>query len=85
MSAKSFRQLLGVQPSTASTKDSVLLIIDAQGEYADGLLKVTNAATSRPAIEKLMKRYRADGGHIVHIVHEVSSECTIPPSIIRTG
>lgn len=31
--AKSFRQIIGVSPSTASTKDSVLIIIDAQNEY----------------------------------------------------
>jgi nicotinamidase-related amidase len=70
--ALSFRQLAGVPPSTASTTDSVLIIIDAQGEYATGHLKVTNTATSRPAIESLLKKYRAANGHIVHIVHEVS-------------
>jgi len=32
--AKGFRELIGVQPSTASVKDSVLVIIDAQNEYA---------------------------------------------------
>ena len=32
--AKAFRELIGVGPSTASTKDSVLVIIDAQNEYA---------------------------------------------------
>jgi len=72
--AKSFRQLAGVPPSTATTKDSVLIIIDAQNEYAKGALAVTNTATSRPAIEGLLKRYRAANGHIVHIVHEVSSK-----------
>lgn len=30
--AKSFRELVGVSPSTASTQDSVLVIIDAQNE-----------------------------------------------------
>lgn len=30
--AKSFRDFIGVPPSTASTKDSVLVIIDAQNE-----------------------------------------------------
>ena len=31
--AKSFRELVGIPASTASTKDSVLVIIDAQNEY----------------------------------------------------
>ena len=29
----SFREIIGMQPSTASTSDSVLVIIDAQNEY----------------------------------------------------
>lgn len=29
---KSFRQMIGVPPSTASKEDSTLIIIDAQGE-----------------------------------------------------
>lgn len=36
MSAISFRQLVGAQPSTASPSDSALIIIDAQNEYAKG-------------------------------------------------
>ncbi|BEI84777.1 hypothetical protein CcaverHIS002_0501780 [Cutaneotrichosporon cavernicola] len=70
--ALSFRQLAGIPPSTASISDSVLLIVDAQGEYADGHLKVTNIATSRPALHKLYERYRDGGGDVVHIVHEVA-------------
>jgi hypothetical protein len=31
--AKAIREILGAAPSTASTKDSVLVIIDAQNEY----------------------------------------------------
>jgi hypothetical protein len=30
--SKSFREIIGVQPSKASTSDSVLIIIDAQNE-----------------------------------------------------
>lgn len=70
--AKSFRQLAGIPDLTASTQDSVLVIVDAQGEYADGHLKITNVATSRPAIQKLYEKYRDAGGHVVHVVHEVS-------------
>ncbi|KAF2396376.1 Isochorismatase hydrolase [Trichodelitschia bisporula] len=68
----SFRNdILGVPPSTASPNDSTLLIIDAQNEYATGALKVSNLDISRPAIKTLLERYRAAGGHVVHITHEV--------------
>ncbi|MCJ1383939.1 hypothetical protein MMC17_007053 [Xylographa soralifera] len=67
---KSFRELLGVSPSTASTSDSALVIIDAQQEYASGLLKVSNASSSCAAIKSLLEKYRSATGAIVHIHHE---------------
>ena len=66
----SFRQLLGVPPSTASPFDSALLIIDAQNEYAAGALKVTDAETSGKVIASLLEKYRAANGKIVHILHQ---------------
>lgn len=65
-----FRQLLGVPPSTASPSDSALLIIDAQNEYASGKLTVTNAEPSGKIIADLLERYRAANGKIVHILHK---------------
>ncbi|GFF48266.1 uncharacterized isochorismatase family protein YrdC [Aspergillus lentulus] len=72
-SVQSFRQMIGVPPSTASTKDSTLIIIDAQNEYATGHLKTANVSLTRKAIATLLEKYRAggDGKNIVHIVHEV--------------
>ncbi|KAF2485117.1 Isochorismatase-like protein [Neohortaea acidophila] len=71
MSASSFRQLLGVPPSTASPKDSTLVIIDAQNEYAEGKLKVSNAGASRKAIAALLQKYRDADGKVVHVKHVV--------------
>ncbi|RGP72505.1 isochorismatase family [Fusarium sporotrichioides] len=68
-SATSFRELIGVQPSSASPTDSVLIIIDAQNEYAEGKLQVTNVAESRKVIAGLLEKYRAANGSIVHVVH----------------
>ncbi|KAF4464174.1 isochorismatase family [Fusarium albosuccineum] len=68
-SALSFRDLIGVPPSTASPTDSTLIIIDAQNEYAEGKLKVSNVAESRKVIASLLDKYRAAKGNIVHVVH----------------
>lgn len=70
MTALSFRQMLGAPPSTASPSDSTLLIIDAQNEYAEGRLQVTNASESRKVIASLLNKYRGAGGKVVHIVHK---------------
>ncbi|EME45822.1 hypothetical protein DOTSEDRAFT_71500 [Dothistroma septosporum NZE10] len=71
MSAKSFRTLVGASPSTASVSDSTLIIIDAQNEYAEGALKVTDAPSTRKAIAGLLEKYRSGGGKVVHIKHTV--------------
>lgn len=70
--AQSFRQLLGASPSTATTSDSVLVIIDAQNEYADGLLKVEDVSSTRSAIASLLHKYRSAGpaANVVHVLHD---------------
>merc|ERR1711934_1277199 len=65
------RSMLGIQPSTASTSDSALVIIDAQNEYANGLLQVTNVDQSRVAIASLLQKYRDAKAPVIHVVHEV--------------
>ncbi|OXG24466.1 isochorismatase hydrolase [Cryptococcus neoformans Tu259-1] len=69
--SKTFRQHLGITPSSASTDDSVLVIIDAQNEYADGILKTAEIDSTRKAIKALLERYRKSSAPIVHVVHEV--------------
>ncbi|KAH8158064.1 hypothetical protein CIB48_g10190 [Xylaria polymorpha] len=68
--AKSFRQTVGVPPSTASTSDSILVIIDAQNEYATGLLKTENLESTRAANAALLQKYRVANAPIVHVVHK---------------
>jgi nicotinamidase-related amidase len=69
-SATSFREIIGVPPSTASPKDSTLIIIDAQNEYAEGKLKVKNVDKSRKAIANLLEKYREAKGNVIHVVHQ---------------
>ncbi|ADV25060.1 isochorismatase [Cryptococcus gattii Ru294] len=68
---KTFRQHIGIAPSAASTVDSVLVIIDAQNEYADGLLKTAEIDSTRKNIKTLLDRYRKTSAPVIHVVHEV--------------
>ncbi|KAH9869973.1 phospholipase C type enzyme [Plenodomus biglobosus] len=68
--AASFRQMVGVPPSTASPSDSALIIIDAQNEYATGKLTVSGVSESRKAIASLLEKYRAANGKIIHVLHK---------------
>ncbi|KAL4914419.1 Isochorismatase-like protein [Aspergillus aurantiobrunneus] len=72
MPAQSFRQTIGIPPSTASPHDSTLIIIDAQNEYANGHLKITEVDSSRKEIAVLLSKYRSAGQarNIVHVLHE---------------
>ncbi|KAJ8096594.1 Isochorismatase-like protein [Lipomyces tetrasporus] len=70
--AKAFREVIGVSPSTATTKDSVLVIIDAQNEYATGHLETKNVDSTRRTISSLLQKYRDADGDIVHIVHKTA-------------
>lgn len=69
--AASFRSMLGIGASTASPSDSALIIIDAQNEYAEGKLKVSNVPETRKAIGALLEKYRQEKGQIVHVTHSV--------------
>jgi nicotinamidase-related amidase len=77
MAPSSFRSLLGISPSTASPSDSALLIIDAQNEYKNGALAVTNAEASGTVIASLLEKYRAANGKIIHILHKTAEGAPI--------
>ena len=71
-SAQSFRQLLGIPPSTASVQDSTLIIVDAQNEYACGSLQIDGIGESRKVIADLLAKYRSgrNGSNVVHVVQQ---------------
>jgi nicotinamidase-related amidase len=82
-SPQSFRQLIGVGPSTASPSDSTLIIIDAQNEYANGKLATVDVANTRKNIASLLQTYRSGapgslkGQNIVHVVHQTSPDAPV--------
>lgn len=76
----SFRDIIGAPRLTASTKDSTLIIIDAQNEYADGHLKTPNVEYTRRSISELLEAYRSSGappGNIVHVTHQTAAGAPI--------
>ncbi|KAF4821119.1 putative isochorismatase family protein YddQ [Colletotrichum siamense] len=75
--AVSMRSMLGLPSSTASTSDSVLVIIDAQNEYAIGKLAVSGVDASRAKIASLLEKYRAAKAPVIHVVHEVPAGAPI--------
>lgn len=88
MAVQSFRQIVGAGPSTASPSNSTLVIIDAQNEYAEGKLKVSNAPSSRKAIAALLKKYRERIGELVHddlgqVVARDAGDVAVADTVLR--
>ncbi|KAF7347129.1 hypothetical protein MVEN_01467200 [Mycena venus] len=67
----SFRTHLHIPPSTVSPtdRDSILIIIDAQNEYAYGKMKVKKLEETRGNILALLERYRSAHAPVAHVVH----------------
>jgi nicotinamidase-related amidase len=74
MSPPSLRQVVGIPNSTASVKDSVLVIIDAQDEYIHGSLPAQDYKDVNVAISSLLDKYRKQNGHVVHVLHNTGSD-----------
>ena len=64
--------MLGRTATKPLISESVLVIIDAQNEYAVGKLTVKGVAESRKVIASLLQQYRDAGvsNQIVHVVHD---------------
>lgn len=67
-----FRSLAQIPNSTASVSDSVLIIIDAQQEYlsGNGPVAIPGIGPSIEANRKLLERYRAAKGDVIHVLHK---------------
>ncbi len=65
-------QMSGLAPTPATMASGVLLIIDAQREYTDGLLPLTGVAAAVDALAVLLDKARKAGAPIVHVRHKGS-------------
>ena len=70
--AMTMLQMSGVAPTPATMASGVLLIIDAQREYTDGLLPLTGVAGAVDALATLLEKARKAGAPVVHVRHKGS-------------
>lgn len=57
--AMTMLQMAGAAPTPATTADGILLIIDAQREYTDGLLPLTGVRAAVEALAGLLDKARS--------------------------
>ena len=60
--AMTMLQMAGATPTPATMADGILLIVDAQREYTDGLLPLTGVAAAVDALTMLLEKARKAGG-----------------------
>lgn len=66
---KTLFELAGARPEAGRLSNSVLVIIDAQREYLDGVLPLVGVRESAAEIASLLARARKAGTPVVHVVH----------------
>ena len=65
----------------ATLSNSVLVIVDAQQEYAEGRLPLSGVHAATAEIVRLLLRARAAGTPVIHIVQQARASgapCSIP-------
>ena len=70
--AMTMLQMAGAAPTPATMANGVLVIIDAQREYTDGLLPLTGVGPAVEALAVLLEKARKAGAPIVHVRHKGS-------------
>lgn len=78
--AMTMLQMAGATPTPATMADGVLLIIDAQREYTDGLLPLTGVGAAVDALAALLEKARAAKAPIVHVRHKGPGKAFNPSS-----
>lgn len=69
MAPKTLLEIAGAKPAPARLSNAAVVVIDAQQEYVDGMLKLPGVAPALDEIGKLLARARAMSTPIIHIVH----------------
>ena len=78
--AMTMLQMAGAQPTPATMADGVLLIIDAQREYVDGLLPLAGVGPAVDALAVLLDKARRAGAPVVHVRHQSRGKAFNPLS-----
>ncbi len=78
--AMTMLQMAGMTPTPATMADGILLIIDAQREYTDGLMPLPGVQPAIEALAGLLDKARTAGAPIVHVRHKGPGKAFNPTS-----
>ena len=78
--AMTMLQMSGLAPTPATMADGVLLIVDAQREYTDGLLPLTGVQAAVDALAVLLDKARSARAPVIHVRHKGPGKAFNPSS-----
>jgi nicotinamidase-related amidase len=78
--AMTMLQMSGLAPTPATMVDGVLLIVDAQREYTDGLLPLTGVQAAVDALAVLLDKARSAKAPVIHVRHKGPGKAFNPSS-----
>ena len=78
--AMTMLQMAGMTPTPATMADGILLIIDAQTEYTDGLMPLPGVQPAIAALAGLLDKARTAGAPVVHVRHKGPGKAFNPAS-----
>src|SRR5690348_7843301 len=78
--AMTMLQMSGLAPAPATMADGVLLIVDAQREYTDGLLPLTGVQAAVDALAVLLDKARSAKAPVIHVRHKGPGKAFNPSS-----
>lgn len=78
--AMTMLQMSGLSPTPATMADGVLLIVDAQREYTDGLLPLVGVSAAVDALAVLLDKARSAGAPVIHVRHQSKGKAFNPSS-----
>ena len=65
-----FRQMSGMATDPPPLSDAIVVVIDAQREYTDGLLPLDGVGPALDNIERILTAARAAGSTVIHVAHQ---------------
>lgn len=78
--AMTMLQMSGLAPTPATMADGVLLIVDAQREYTDGLLPLSGVQAAVDALAVLLDKARSAKAPVIHVRHKGPGKAFNPSS-----
>ena len=70
MASPTLRELTGMNPNPSPISDSVLVLIDCQQTYREGIMQLVGVEPALQEAAALLKRYREAKRPVIHIMHD---------------